>query len=279
MALEIRIKPVESLLFRGDIVAAGRFRCPAAHPLFRDSGPCSHHTFVFPRTATRIRHRGGPEFLATPGSVAFYNQHQLYTRTKVSDVDASDWFTIADDVLLELMSEHDRAATPRRPFRIAESAGDPRSFLEQRMLFDALERVDALDPLQVEETVLRLLRRVVRKAYGAAPARQQAHVDAIEHVRQLIAANPAANVSLRTLAAACGLSPFQLCRLFRARTGETMTRHRHALRLALALERLRDPAVDLTHLALELGYASHSHFTFAFRRHFGITPSRYRARS
>ena len=110
MPLEIRIKPVESLLFRGDIVAAGRFRCPAAHPLFHDSGPCSHHTFVFPRTATRIQHRGGPQFIAAPGSVAFYNQHQLYTRTKVSDIDASDWFTIADDVLLEMMSEHDRAA-------------------------------------------------------------------------------------------------------------------------------------------------------------------------
>lgn len=285
MALEIRIKPVESLLFRSDIVAAGRFRCHAAHPLFRDSGPCSHHTFVFPRTATRICHRGSPEFVATPGSVAFYNQYQLYTRAKVSDVDASDWFTIADDLLLEVMSEHDRTATLQRPFRIAANAGDPRSFLEQRMLFDALDRGAELDPLQVEETVLRLLRRVVRRAYGVGPALQPAPdrlrggpAQAIEHVRQLIASNPAANVSLRALATACGLSPFQLCRLFRARTGETLTRHRHALRLSLALERLRDPAVDLTHLALELGYSSHSHFTFAFRRHFGITPSRYRAR-
>ena len=72
MALEIHLKPVEALLFRSDVVAVGKFRCPATHPLFRDSGPCSHHTFVFPRTVTGIRHAGGASFtgLASTGEDA-----------------------------------------------------------------------------------------------------------------------------------------------------------------------------------------------------------------
>jgi len=54
--LDVRLKPVETLLFRSDVVAIGKFRCPATNPLFFDSGPCSHHTFVFPRTMTLVRH-------------------------------------------------------------------------------------------------------------------------------------------------------------------------------------------------------------------------------
>src|SRR5207237_5468778 len=49
---EVHLKPVETLLFRSDVVAAGTFRCPATHQLFRDSGPCSHHNFVFPPSIT-----------------------------------------------------------------------------------------------------------------------------------------------------------------------------------------------------------------------------------
>ena len=278
MPLDIHLKPVESLLFRGEIAAMGTFRCEAAHPLFRDSGPCSHHTFVFPRTITRIRHEEGAEFIGEPGRVAFYNQHQLYTRTKISAMDASDWFTVADDVLLEMMQEHDPAATLQRPFRIAEGVSDAQSFLEQRRLFDGVP----LDSLNVEESVLNLLRRVVRVAYGSTPQRPRMtarDVDAVEHARRVIAADPAANVSLRALARASERSPFQLCRLFRARTGDTITRYRHSLRLSLALERLRDAQLDVSTLALDLGYSSHSHFTFVFRRHFGITPRQFRARA
>ena len=280
MPLDIQLKPVEQLLYRGEIVAIGRFCCDAAHPLFRDSGPCSHHTFVFPRTITRIHHLGGPSFVGEPGRVAFYNQHQLYTRTKISDVDASDWFTIADDVLLDMMREHDPGASLRQPFRMAEGVSDAESFLEQRMIFDAFRSGDRFDSLTIEESVLRLLRRVVRVAYGStsrAPRLSSRDIDSVEHARRIIADHPAENVSLRSLARACGQSPFQLCRIFRARTGETITRYRHGLRLSLALERLRESSLDLSELALELGYSSHSHFTYAFRRHFGITPRQFRA--
>lgn len=276
MTLDIRLKPVESLLFSGEIVAMGTFRCEAEHPLFRDSGPCSYHTFAFPRTITRIRHEEGTEFVGAPGRVAFYNKHQLYTRTKISGIDSSDWFTIADDVLLELVREHDPHATPERPFRIADGVSDAQSFLEQRRLFDGA----LADAMEIEETVLRLLRRVVRVAYASAPspARMSGRdVDAVEHARRVIAADPSSNVSLRALARASECSPFQLCRLFRARTGETITRFRHSLRLSLALERLRTPHLDVSTLALDLGYSSHSHFTYAFRRHFGITPRQFRA--
>ncbi len=267
--LEIRLKPVETLLFRSEVVAVGKFRCPATHLLFRDSGPCSHHTFVFPRTVTGIRHAGGPSFVGTPGAVAFYNQNQAYSRRAISEIDASDWYTVVDDVLFDIVDADSR----ERPFRMASATVDARTYLQQRMLFDALDRGAELDPLHVEETVLRLLQRVAPRTRTRARSRD---AGAVERVRELIARDPSRNTPLGALARAVELSPFQLCRAFRAHTGETMTEYRHSLRLRLALDRLRDRHLDLTTLAFDLGYASHSHFTAVFRRHFGLTPSAFR---
>ena len=43
-----------------------------------------------------------------------------------------------------------------------------------------------------------------------------------------------------------------------------------------AVDRLEERPESLTDLALELGYSSHSHFTLAFRREFGVPPSLWR---
>jgi AraC-like DNA-binding protein len=279
VVLDVRLKPVETLLFRSDIVAVGKFRCLATDPLFRDSGPCSHHTFVFPRTATAIRFDDGRSFVATPSSVVFYNEDQRYTRTRISKVDASDWYIVADDVLAEIIRFDD----PRRPFPVAEAPVEAAVFLEQRRLFDALDAwttagtgASACPPfeaLEVEETLLGVLRRVVT---GAREKPRRA-ADEVEEVKRLLARDVTRNIPLRQLAGAVSMSPFALCRAFRARSGETITRYRHTLRLRLALDRLRDRRADLTDIALDLGYSSHSHFTATFRHHFGIAPSVWRA--
>jgi AraC-like DNA-binding protein len=43
--------------------------------------------------------------------------------------------------------------------------------------------------------------------------------------------------------------------------------------MAAALERVGDHRNNLTQLALDLGYSSHSHFTTAFRAYFALPPS------
>ena len=71
-------------------------------------------------------------------------------------------------------------------------------------------------------------------------------------------------------------SAFHLARVFRAETGFTVHGFRQSLRLRSALERLSDHRNDLTALALELGFSSHSHFTERFRNEFGVAPSQVR---
>jgi AraC-like DNA-binding protein len=52
-------------------------------------------------------------------------------------------------------------------------------------------------------------------------------------------------------------------------------RYQSRLRLARALDLLAQYD-DLTALALDLGFSSHSHFSAAFRQTYGRTPSEFR---
>jgi AraC family transcriptional regulator len=99
----------------------------------------------------------------------------------------------------------------------------------------------------------------------------------IEHVRALLATSPTTRWDLGRLGSTVRCSPFQLAREFRAVTGETISRYVLHLRLGLALERLAEGEGDIAALALDLGFAHHSHFSARFHRTFGITPRDARA--
>ncbi len=86
------------------------------------------------------------------------------------------------------------------------------------------------------------------------------------------------DAGLASLAREFDASPFALCRAFRAETGLTMSSWRRRVRLQRALERVLGSREGLLSIALELGFASHSHLTREFRAHFGLTPSALRAR-
>jgi AraC-like DNA-binding protein len=83
--------------------------------------------------------------------------------------------------------------------------------------------------------------------------------------------------SLGELGRAFACSPFHLSRTFSRTVGVSLRRYLGRLRVRAAADRLAAGAHDLTQLALELGFADHSHFTNAFRREWGVPPSAFRA--
>ena len=93
---------------------------------------------------------------------------------------------------------------------------------------------------------------------------------------QLLSAAFAQPLTLDDVAEATAYSKYHLARLFKRETGLPIHRYLNRLRLRAALERLMEPAEDLSRLALEVGFSSHSHFTQAFRVEFGRTPSELR---
>jgi AraC-like DNA-binding protein len=99
----------------------------------------------------------------------------------------------------------------------------------------------------------------------------------VERVKAELASNPARSPTIRELALAAGVSPFHLCRLFRRRTGQTLHDYLLDLRTRLVLERFEEPRQDLSQVAHELGFSSHSHLSLTVRRRFGAPPSRIRS--
>jgi AraC family transcriptional regulator len=98
----------------------------------------------------------------------------------------------------------------------------------------------------------------------------------VEAVKAHLASRIGERVSLDDVARAVHVSPFHLARIFQQHTGAPIHRYLTQLRLRTSLERIADGAEDLSALALELGFSSHSHFTDAFRNEFGTTPAEAR---
>lgn len=72
------------------------------------------------------------------------------------------------------------------------------------------------------------------------------------------------------------MSPDGFIRAFRRTYGVTPHQYLLSRRLAAAGQLLRTTDRSLTHIAMETGFASSSHFSAAFRGEFGLAPSQYR---
>ena len=276
------IPDIDRIVYETAAVRLGAFRCPATHPSFTDSGPIQDHCFVFPRTPVVIQHRDERPFAADPTLVTLYNKGQEYRRQPISPAgDHCDWYAISDRLLRDALSAYDpRAADePTRPVRFAFAPIDAGTYLAQREFFARMSQDVVRDPLFFEEAVVGFLDRVLAGAYAAAPQTSPRAARTIAHdACALIGRRFTEPLTLAAIAAGIDTSLFHLCRSFRCATGTTLHEYRNQLRLRTALQRLEEGDADLSQLALDLGYSSHSHFTACFRRAFGVTPSTARRR-
>jgi transcriptional regulator GlxA family with amidase domain len=152
---------------------------------------------------------------------------------------------------------------------------DHASYIEQRQVFRHVSTTDTPDPLFVEETVLRILWRLLSRTGAVRPASAvpRKAADTAEAARSVLAEAFRDRLTLQELAGAVDSSVFHLCRTFRAATGTTIHAYLSQLRLRASLEPLLDGTAPITDIALAHGYSSHSHYTNAFREALGITPS------
>jgi AraC family transcriptional regulator len=149
----------------------------------------------------------------------------------------------------------------------------------RNLLWTRLERVEA-DAFEAEALGLDLLDvALASMRTGDVPIRRAAQVRwmrALERVKEAVAVAPAESWSVARLADIANLSPFHLCHVFRQMVGTSIYDYVVRERLARSLEPVLDGGDDLTAIALDAGFASHSHFTARFRRFFGYTPTALR---
>jgi AraC-like DNA-binding protein len=276
---------VERRVFTSRHVAVGEWRLAREHPQFADTGPTRQCLVAFPRTAVAIAHEGRPEFIADPGVATVYNRGQAYRRRAVDPAgDRCDWFGIDDRWATDIaLANGMDVRDPGAPFRVDRAPVGAALYLAQRELLQRLA-TGAADELEAEEGVIALVHAVCASALRAGgpgvrrAARTTRHRDLAHDALSLVAQGLREPLRLDLLAGRLGVSVFHLCRVFRAEFGLPLHRHLARMRLRAALEPVAEPGSDLTAVALAHGFASHSHFTAAFKREYGCTPSAWRTR-
>jgi AraC-like DNA-binding protein len=96
-------------------------------------------------------------------------------------------------------------------------------------------------------------------------------------VREHIDRHYARELTVDTLAALAGLSPFHFIRAFRAAFGQTPHQYVRGRRIERAKELLATTMFPVTEVCDKVGFQSLGSFTTLFRRLTGETPAEYRA--
>jgi AraC-like DNA-binding protein len=272
--------------FNSLVVSIRDVRCRAACSPAAAEELSTADTIVFPRTGLFVKHVGGDQVVGDSNQVLLFRRGEPYRVSHpIHGGDDCTVFQFTPEVLRDAESAFDPSARDRRGSAFVHGFGpaDRRTFFTVQALRRELVQ-PPVDPLRIEETALDVLRATlanVHSAYGQCPLKsrpdtRRAHRELADATRVFLSASFHRPLSLDGIAAAVHSSPFHLSRLFRKDAGMPIHRYLTALRLRAALDRLADGAPDLTGLALELGFASHSHFTDSFRREFGAAPSAVR---
>ncbi|MFL6539946.1 MAG: helix-turn-helix transcriptional regulator [Chthoniobacterales bacterium] len=99
--------------------------------------------------------------------------------------------------------------------------------------------------------------------------------DRVERTKELLARDLANPPTLESLGQEVGCSPFHLSRIFSREVGLTIPQFLRNLRMERAAELLRSGRYNVTEAAMEVGYASLSHFSKAFCETIGCCPALY----
>lgn len=270
-------------LHQGSLFSVSDVRCDACAS--GRGGEEHAHTdqLVLVRGGVFVKHVGRRELVADATRAVFFNRGVGY---RVSyPVDGGDRCTMivsTSEVWRELLAAHDPRAADRDTqfLPTLDRALSPRTVLAHQGLAKAL-RESASDTLRAEEMTFDVAERVLSDV--AAPSREvmrprktstrRAQRELVERTKYVLSANPAMARSLPALARDVCSSPFHLSRVFRREVGVPIHQYLTRLRLSLAVERLFESKDSLTEIALTHGFASHSHFTTAFRQTFGVPPS------
>jgi AraC family transcriptional regulator len=209
-----------------------------------------------------------------PASALWHQAGQSYRPSHPWGCGCRGCYLRVDVALADELSRPSRASS-LRGFCIT-----PATQLAVRRLLAALWQGTLCEPLAIEETLLRILAEVLAVPHedGAAQrgATQEVHDRCVERAQAHLQERFRERVRLDQLARVACASPDHLTRIFRRQTGLTLYHYLLRLRLPAALDALSVGVADLTGLALDLGFASHSHFTLAFRQRFGATPATVR---
>jgi len=135
---------------------------------------------------------------------------------------------------------------------------------------------DDVTPFAVEGLILELLALIARLRNGPAMGIERRPPRWLGQARALLHDRSAERLTVAEVAAAVGVHPVHLARVFRLHYGMPVGAYLRGLRLDWAAGRLTASDQSIAQIALLAGFYDQSHFSRAFRHRFGLTPRAYR---
>ncbi|GAA0703848.1 AraC family transcriptional regulator [Dokdonella soli] len=230
---------------------------------------------VFPYRGIYVRHLANAAVVAEAGQVLFFNAGESDRISHpVPGGDRSLAVFVEEGMLGELAPKALRREGTGLVFRQRRLRIDARAQALVALLRHSL-REKIAESLEAESLALTLVQRSLgprtTHAVGASAGRQ--HL--VDRTKLVLASDLSRRWALADIAAEVGVSPVYLTQVFQQVEGLPLYRYQLRLRLARALDLLAQYD-DLSKLSLDLGFSSHSHFSAAFQRTYGRSPSEFR---
>jgi AraC-like DNA-binding protein len=266
-AMQVRRKT----FFQSDTIVVGAFEMRPTTDACGEVEERDYNIVVLPVAGLFAKHDGPRRHvIGTPSHGVFVASHTPYRLSFPGGVgDRALILRFDDDLVPDALDAHRKQGWPPSHGPLPPHAMLMRNWLWRGANSGSIDRLDAeaasLDVLAMWLETLILVDH-------AHHSRESHHRRAVDRVKEAISAEPSDGWDVATLARIAHMSPFHFCRTFRSVTGMTIGTYVLRERLAGTLEPLLD-GVDLTSIAIESGFASHSHFTARFRAFFGFTPS------
>lgn len=270
---------VRRQLFDGALFGVVHIRCRPTPDLRHPVEQAADNVVALPTAGVFALHPAPRrQVVATPSHAVFLSSGQPYRVTFPACI-GDDCLTLrlTTEGLARLAPEAMSGKGFARATPFARAVLAPAALLARNLLARRFAQGE-VDPLEIETLGIGLLGSALGTVGPLSrPTRHAGHAAChVERVKEAIALDPARRWTLDALAALACVSPCHLAHLFQREVGTSVYRYATQARLGMALDAVLDGDLDLTSVALDAGFASHSHFTARFRACFGITPDALR---
>jgi AraC-like DNA-binding protein len=258
-----------------DLAAVWNVMCPGhiRHLAGEECATTTH--LVFPYRGVYVHHVGSSHTVVEASQVLFINEDEPYRVSHpINGGDSTVSIRVDPETLLELTPARYRHPKGRAAFDRLGVRADHRTQQLAATVRQRLQR-GTVDALVADETTLELVRHTLgEKRWSAPNSNGSGPRKLADRVKLLLSSDVRRRWTLSEAAKSVGVSPVYLTQAFKHAEGVPLYRYHLRMRLARSLDLLADYD-DLTDLAFELGFTSHSHFTSAFGKVYGVTPSAF----
>jgi AraC family transcriptional regulator len=265
---------IRTEFYRSELLSARYVACRSAGKAPGDFEYSDANTLILPLRGAFVEHFSSRnQVLAEPSVALIFPAGRA---SRVSHPVSSEDDCLAMDFSDPLFHEVWESAFPASQIIGTHSLLFARAMATRNLLWHRLAKKLA-GPLEVEEIGTALLSHAFKAINPDRESRRTSKIAwQIDAVKVLLLTHPGENWNLTALSRHAECSPFHLTRIFRKKVGLPLHQYHLHARLSRGIDALLDTQKDLTTIALDLGFSSHSHFTAAFRQKIGFSPSQFR---